>query len=77
MLGLQTPTTRPGLPASWTRLETWGWRERIEDLECKLRSEVVRFIRMCQGSDLSNNEALVRAVGAIVRSGQEDTCGRN
>ena len=38
MLGLQTPTTRPGLPLSWTRPESRGWRERIEELECKLRS---------------------------------------
>ncbi|KAF6233668.1 hypothetical protein HO173_008225 [Letharia columbiana] len=71
MLGLQTPTTRPGLPSSWTRSETRGWRERIEDLECKLRSEVVRFIRMCEGSDLGKNDALVRAVGQVVSIGQE------
>ena len=72
MLGLQAPTTRPGLPASWTRPETRGWRQRIEDLECKLRSEVVRLIRMCEGSDLGKNEALVRAVGQVVSFGQED-----
>lgn len=72
MLGLQTPTTRPGLPASWTRPETRGWRKRIEDLECKLRIEVVGFIRMCEGSHLGKDEALVRAVGQVVRLGQED-----
>ncbi len=69
-LGLQTPTYRPGLPASWTRPETRGWRERIEDLECKLRREVVRLIGLCEGSDLGENEALVRAVGQVVRIGQ-------
>lgn len=72
MLGLQAPTTRPGLPASWTQPETRGWRERIEDLKCKLRSEVVRLIRTCEGSDLGTNEALVRAVGEVVKFGQED-----
>ena len=71
MLGLQTPTTRPGLPASWTRLELRGWRERIENLDSKLRREVVRFIRMCEGSDLGENEALVRAVGEIIDFEQE------
>lgn len=70
MLGLQTPTARPGLPASWTRPETRGWRERIENLQCKLEREVVRFIRMCEGSDLGKNEALVRAVGEIIDAGQ-------
>lgn len=77
MLGLQTPTTRPGLPASWTRPETRGWRERIEDLESKLRNDAVRLIRLCEGSDLGKNEALVRAVGQIVRFGQEDACRPN
>lgn len=72
MLGLQTPTTRPSLPASWRRPETRGWKERIEDLEYKLRSEVVRFIRMCEGSELGKNDALVRAVGQVVKFGQED-----
>ena len=72
MLGLQTPTTRPGLPLSWTRPESRGWRERIEDLECKLRNEVARFVGMCQGSDLGKNEALMRAVGQVVRLGQEE-----
>ena len=73
MLGLQTPTTRPGLPASWTRLELRGWRERIENLEGKLRREVVRFVRMCEGSDLGENEALVRAVGEIIDFEQENS----
>ena len=72
MLGLQTPTLRPGLPASWTRPEIRGWRERVEKLECKLRREVVRFIRMCEGSDLGKNEALVKAVGEIIASGREN-----
>ena len=72
MLGLQTPTTRPGLPASWRRPETRGWRERIENLECKLRREVMRLIRMCEGSNLGKNDALVRAVGQIVNFEQEN-----
>ena len=71
MLGLQTPTTRPGLPPSWTRLELRGWRERIEKLEGKLAREVVRFVRVCEGSDLGENEALVRAVGEIIDFEQE------
>ena len=71
MLGLQTPTTRPGLPASWTRLELRGWRERVENLEGKLRREAVRFVRMCEGSDLGENEALVRAVKEIIDFEQE------
>ena len=73
MLGLQTPTTRPGLPASWTRIELRGWRERIEDLEGKLRREVARFVRMCKGSNLGENEALVRAVGEIIDFEQENS----
>ena len=73
MLGLQTPITRPGLPASWTRLELRGWRERIQNLEGKLRREVVRFIRMCEGSDLGENEALLRAVGEIIDFKQENS----
>lgn len=77
MLGLQTPTTRPGLPLSWTRPESRGWRERIEDLEWKLRSEVARLVSMCQGSDLGKNEALIRAVGQVVRFGQEETSRPN
>ena len=72
MLGLQTPNTRPGLPAAWTRPKTQGWRERIDDLEHKLRNEVVRFIKMCQGSEFSKNEALIRAVGQAIRFRQED-----
>lgn len=72
MLGLEIPTTRPALPVSWTRPETRAWRERIEELKCKLRSEVVRLIGTCEGSDLGRNEALVRAVGEIVTFGQED-----
>ena len=72
MLGLQTPTTRPGLPASWRRPETRGWRERIENLECKLRREVTRLIRMCEGSNFGKNDALVRAVGQIVDIEQEN-----
>ena len=68
MLGLQTPTTRPDLPASCTRAEIREWRERIKTLECKLRREVMRFVRMCEGSD--SNEALVRAIGQIVDFGQ-------
>ena len=71
MLGLQTRTTRPGLPASWTRLELRGWRERVENLEGKLRREVVRFVRMCEGSGLGENEALVRAVEEIIDFEQE------
>ena len=66
MLGLQTPTTRPALPASWPRPEIRGWRQRIKDLECKLEKEVVRFTRMCEGSDLGKNEALVRAIAEII-----------
>ncbi|KAL9068212.1 MAG: hypothetical protein Q9161_006345 [Pseudevernia consocians] len=77
MLGLQAPTTRSGLPASWTQPETRGWRERIEDLEGRLRSEVVRLIRMCEGSDLGKSEALVRAVGQVVSFGQEDERRKN
>lgn len=73
MLGLQTPTIRPGLPLSWTRPESRGWRERIEDLEWKLRNEVARLVNMCQGSESGKNEALIRAVGQIVRFGQEET----
>ena len=73
MLGLQIPTTRPGLPAAWMRPETRGWRERIESLEHKLRREVARLIRMCEGSDFGKNEALIRAVGQIVKLGQENT----
>ena len=73
MLGLQTQTTRPGLPASWTRLELRGWRERIENLEGKLKREVVRFVRMCEGSDLGENEALARAVGGIIDFEQESS----
>lgn len=73
MLGLQTPTTRPGLPLSWTRPESRGWRQRIEDLECKLRSEVVRSVSLCEGSDLGKNEALMRAVGQVISFGQEET----
>ena len=70
MLGLlQTPTTRPGLPASWTQSQSRGWGERIENLECKLRREVLRLIRMCQGSD--SDEALVRAIGQIIDFAQE------
>ena len=72
MLGLQTPTTRPGLPASWTRPETQGWRARIEELECKLSSEAVRVVRICQGSHLGKDESLVRAVGQVITLGQED-----
>ena len=71
MLGLQTPTTRPGLPASWTRPETQGWRARIEDLECKLSSEAMRVVRICQGSHLGKDESLVRAVGQVINLGQE------
>ena len=73
MLGLQSQTTRPGLPASWTRLELRGWRERIENLEGKLKREVVRFVRMCEGSALGENEALVRAVGEIIDFEQESS----
>ena len=72
MLGLQTPTTRPGLPASWTRPERQGWRTRIEDLECKLSNEAVRIVRICQGSPLGKDESLVRAVGQVITLGQED-----
>ena len=72
MLGLQTPTTRPGLPAWWTRPETQGWRARIEDLECKLSSEAVRVVRKCQGSHLGKDESLVRAVGQVISLGQEN-----
>ena len=72
MLGLQTPMTRPGLPASWTQPETQGWRARLEDLECKLSSEAVRVVRICQGSHLGKDESLVRAVGQVVTLGQED-----
>lgn len=72
MLGLQAQTIRPGLPASRTQPETRGWKARIEDLRCNLRSEVMRFIRMCEGSDLGKNEALVRAVGEVVMVGHED-----
>ena len=72
MLGLQIPTTRPGLPASWTRPETQGWRARIEDLECKLSSEAMRVVRICQGSHLGKDESLVRAVGQVINLGQED-----
>ena len=71
MLGLQTPTTRPGLPASWMRLELRGWRARLENLEDKLRREVVRFISVCEGSNLGENDALVRAVGEIIDFEQE------
>ena len=74
MLGLlQTPTTRPGLPASWMQSQSRGWGERIENLECKLRGEVLRLIRVCEGSD--SDEALVRAVGQIVEFGQEMVLG--
>ena len=72
MLGLQTPTTRPVLPASWTRPETQGWRARIEDLECKLSNEAMRVVRICQGSHLSKDESLVRAVGQVINLGHED-----
>ena len=72
MLGLQTPTTRPGLPAPWTRPETQGWRARIEDLECKLSSEAVRVVRICQGSHLGKDKSLVRAVGQVISLGQEN-----
>lgn len=65
MLGLQTPTVRPSLPASWRRPETGGWRERIEDLKRKLRSEVMKLITMCEGSELGKNDALVRAVEQV------------
>ena len=71
MLGLRAPTTRSRLPASWTRPEERGWEQRIEDLKCKLRSEAAKFVSLCEGSDLGNNEALVRAVGQVVRFGQE------
>ena len=66
MLGLQTPTARPGLPACWIRSDTQGWWERVATLEQKLRGEVVRLIGLCEGSDLGRNEALVRAVGQVV-----------
>ncbi len=72
MLGLQTPNARPYLPQSRTRPETLRWKERIENLECKLKREVARLIKICEGSDLGKNEALVRAVGQIVKFGQED-----
>lgn len=72
MLGLQTPTTRPGLPASWTRPETQGWRARLEDLECKLSNEAVRVVRVCQGSHLDKDESLVKAIGQVITLGQED-----
>ena len=70
MLGLlQTPTTRPGLPVSWTQSQSRGWGERITILECKLRREVIRLVRMCEGG--SSDEALVRAIGQIVDFGHE------
>ena len=72
MLGLQTPTTRPSLPASWTQPETQRWRARIEDLECKLSSEAMRVVRICQGSRLGKDESLVRAVGQVINLRQED-----
>lgn len=71
MLGLQTPTTRPGLPACWTLAETRGWRERIGNLQCKLRGEAARLTTMCEGSGLGDKEALVRAVGQVVIFGQD------
>ena len=48
-------------------------RERVENLEGKLRREVVRYIRMCEGSDVGENEALVRAVGEILDFEQESS----
>lgn len=72
MLGLQAPTARPGLPASWTRPETREWRERIGNLKYELRKMVARYIKICEESDLGRNEALVRAVGQVVIFEQGD-----
>ena len=59
-----------GLPAPWMQPETQEWRNRIENLQCRLRREVVRLIRMCERSDLGKNESLIRAVGQVVEYGQ-------
>ncbi|KAL6713575.1 hypothetical protein ACLMJK_009040 [Lecanora helva] len=71
--------TRPRLPTSWLKKceGPRNWFERIEDLEAGLEKEVKRLLAECgcDGGDGSQcygvGEALIRAVGLVVREGKE------
>jgi hypothetical protein len=79
MLGLPAPTSRPALPKDWLFPKAVSWAERIEALKERLGKEVGVLVWEFVGSragrgmgrEREMEEALVKAVGEIVRMGEE------
>jgi len=81
MLGLPAPTSRPALPKDWLFPKAVSWAERIAVLKERLGKEVGVWVGefvgsragmgMGMGREMEVEEALVKAVGEIVRMGEE------
>lgn len=77
MLGMVAAPMRPPLPTSWLSPKAVSWGERIERLKGELQREVGRLVResvggsVGMGMGIGLEEVLVRAVGQIVKMGEE------